>query len=590
MATEPRFESALQLLLDGQPLDLLDEAQEAPLRVLSLLEALSCLTSQRPEASHWGPYRLLDEVGRGAMGTVWRAWDSRLARVCAVKLLDRDLASQDAVMLEAQAMASIAHPGVLTVYGTESHNGQHGLCMEYVDGAPLDAIIERDGPFAVHEVLLIARAVCAAVAAVHQQGLLHGDIKARNVLRERGGRIVLADFGAASARGDMLPLRQGTRLYMSPELRAGAPPAVASDVYAVGVLCLYLLTGRHSLVSLESEAEGVPHVPPDVRGVLARLVAPEAADRPATALEAAATLDALLRSRLPDLADLRTHGLTRRWQSWPRWPRRAATLACALAALGLSGSWDSTGARAVRRAAGWKVGPKSTLVLTLNGGVAYIRGRTARLESGNPYVGALTATSGDTVYTATSPPGLVAGGIRSSARTGMVAVADEVVMCCFRDATSDGRHFYAVRRDSTLTSAIGSRPLAPATLMRFGQDWSTPEAVFKLSDTPDYSGLAFVATLDAFVVTKPRPGSTRVELWSREGALVGHIATIAGPELASAAYDPEDDSLWLAPADITGMSVGLVNVSLDGRTLERLEVPLPVSTLGPLGLEALRTP
>jgi eukaryotic-like serine/threonine-protein kinase len=184
----------------------------------------------------------MDRVGEGAFGEVYRAWDTVLEREVALKLLHA--ADEDLTLLqEARMLARLRHPNVVTVYGADRHDGRSGVWMDFIQGDTLDNLVEQRGSFGAQEALLVGVDVCSALAAAHQSGLLHRDIKAQNVMRESGGRIVLMDFGLGheTARGDPADFG-GTPLYMAPELLEGGPATVRSDLYAVGVLLFHLVT------------------------------------------------------------------------------------------------------------------------------------------------------------------------------------------------------------------------------------------------------------------------------------------------------------------------------------------------------------
>ena len=102
------------------------------------------------------------------------------------------------------------HPSVVTVYGAEEHDGRVGLWMEFIEGRTLEALLQAQGPFGAREAALVGRELCRAVAAVHGAGLVHRDIKAQNVMREDGGRLVLMDFGAGQMiQGEVAQRRAG---------------------------------------------------------------------------------------------------------------------------------------------------------------------------------------------------------------------------------------------------------------------------------------------------------------------------------------------------------------------------------------------
>jgi hypothetical protein len=199
--------------------------------------------------TRWGRFQLIDMIGQGGFGVVYRARDDQLDREVAIKLLHPRLVTREDVKAEGRALAKVEHPNVLTIYGVEEHNGQLGLCMKYIRGRTLEEIIRNDGPLNADEALVVARSICSAVAAVHQAGVLHRDIKARNIMRERHGRYVLMDFGAGvtrdAANGSRGEQTIGTPLWMAPELFDGRPASRQTDVYALGILLYYLVTGDY---------------------------------------------------------------------------------------------------------------------------------------------------------------------------------------------------------------------------------------------------------------------------------------------------------------------------------------------------------
>ena len=142
---------------------------------------------------------MLERVGEGAFGEVYRAWDTRLDREVALKLLRRQdwshAGDASAVIDEGRMLAQVRHPNVVTVHGADRIAGRVGLWMEFIHGRTLEQLLHERGPFGAGEATLIGLDVCRALSAVHRAGLLHRDIKAQNVMREDGGRIVLMDFG-----------------------------------------------------------------------------------------------------------------------------------------------------------------------------------------------------------------------------------------------------------------------------------------------------------------------------------------------------------------------------------------------------------
>lgn len=204
----------------------------------------------RPETATWGSLRLLERVGQGAFGDVFRAWDPRLDREVALKLLRQVEHGHgsvgSAVIDEGRLLARVRHPNVVTVYGADRIDGRVGLWMEFVKGRTLEAVLRDHGQFSAREAALIGLDLCRALAAVHHAGLIHRDIKAQNVMREAGGRTVLMDFGAGREDLDGTPPDMaGTPLYLAPEVFAGAAATVRSDIYSVGVLLYHLVSGSY---------------------------------------------------------------------------------------------------------------------------------------------------------------------------------------------------------------------------------------------------------------------------------------------------------------------------------------------------------
>jgi serine/threonine-protein kinase len=207
------------------------------------------------EAAHWGGLELRERLGAGTYGVVYRAYDRRLAREVALKLLQSsdDLSGQ--AVEEGRLLARVSHPHVITVFGADKFDGRVGIWMELIRGATLETLLRERGPFSAREAASIGAELCGALAAVHRAGLVHRDVKAQNVMREAGGRLVLMDFGAGqelmpgASRG-----RIGTPLYMAPELFDGAEASPQSDIYSLGVLLFHIVTGDYPVVGATSTA------------------------------------------------------------------------------------------------------------------------------------------------------------------------------------------------------------------------------------------------------------------------------------------------------------------------------------------------
>lgn len=216
----------------------------------SPIQAAAPASIAGPDAA-WGSFQLLNRVGAGGFGEVYRAWDPSLQREIALKLLlpgalDTE-AEYQATLREARALASVKHPNIVSIYGCDRHNGRVGFWTDFVHGKTLASVLVAQGPFGYHEATLIGLEVTRALSAVHRANLLHRDIKPENVMREEGGRILLMDFGlSALPQHGSLHAAQlaGTPNYMAPELFRRQPASVASDLYAVGVLLYFLVTGQ----------------------------------------------------------------------------------------------------------------------------------------------------------------------------------------------------------------------------------------------------------------------------------------------------------------------------------------------------------
>lgn len=204
----------------------------------------------------WGELRVFETLGQGGYGTVHRAHDPWLARDVALKLFTSDIAGSSQLIAEARLLAGLRHPNVLLIHGAAVHDGRVGYWSEYLKGQTLAAVLERDAAFSIDESLRIARDLASALNAVHRIGLVHGDVKAENVMRESGGRIVLMDFGASGNAGSLAArlLISGTPRYLAPEVLNGAPMSAASDWYAFGVTLYLMLAGEFPFPSLPYEA------------------------------------------------------------------------------------------------------------------------------------------------------------------------------------------------------------------------------------------------------------------------------------------------------------------------------------------------
>ncbi|WP_231956790.1 MULTISPECIES: serine/threonine-protein kinase [unclassified Actinoplanes] len=250
-----------------------------------------------------GRYRLLDELGRGGMAVVWRATDEVLNRLVAVKVLAGRYAGDERfrsrILHEARAAATLSHPNIAQIYDfgeDDSENPVPYVVMELINGPTLQQRIE-DAPLPPRRVFRICGEVAAALAAAHEDGLVHRDIKMANVMVTPAGAKVV-DFGIAAAAGPAEPEEGllGTPAYLAPERLTGGAIEPASDVYALGVL-LYRLLADESPWTVETTTQmlsahiyaepaplpDLPGVPEAVADLVDRCLAKEPADRPSAA-------------------------------------------------------------------------------------------------------------------------------------------------------------------------------------------------------------------------------------------------------------------------------------------------------------------
>jgi len=247
------------------------------------------------DRARWGHLDLLNVVGRGSYGTVYRAWDSRLERLVALKLFPRS-PHPETVMREGRMLARVRHENVVSVHGADVRDGVAGLWMEFVHGQTIDQIVKTRGPMGAREAASVGLHVARALGAIHAAHLLHCDVKAQNVVREATGRVVLMDLGAGRPLPEDMDSGAevtGTPLYMAPELfQAGALASSATDVYALGVLLFYVTTGTFPVkgqshkelkdAHLNGRIQLLAEGPPALVSIVNRALDPDPAKRPAS--------------------------------------------------------------------------------------------------------------------------------------------------------------------------------------------------------------------------------------------------------------------------------------------------------------------
>jgi hypothetical protein len=249
-----------------------------------------------PAGIQLGPYRIVEEIGRGGMGVVYLAEDVRLGRRVALKALPPVVAAnpelQQRLRREARAAATITHPAVATVYALEEIDGHLLIVSEYVAGETLRAWIDR-GPFDPARARAVAIQIAGALAAAHDAAVVHRDLKPENVLITATGDVKVVDFGIAHVEGpEATRLTRagamlGTPAYMAPEQLLGASVDSRADIYAFGVLLSEMTTGRHPLSAVTAPRSA----PTPFATIVARCIQPDPGARYASARELIAALE-----------------------------------------------------------------------------------------------------------------------------------------------------------------------------------------------------------------------------------------------------------------------------------------------------------
>ncbi|HYM45323.1 MAG TPA: protein kinase [Solirubrobacteraceae bacterium] len=243
-----------------------------------------------------GRYRLEGRLGYGGMSTVHLAFDMRLERRVAVKLLAEHLAEDPTFVSrfqrEAQAAARLVHPNIVQIFdsGLDEQSGRHFIVMEYIEGSSCAEILRDDGWVEVDEAVAIVEQACAGLHYAHRHGVVHRDVKPGNLLRSRDGEVKLADFGIAKATeqssitqvGSVL----GTAAYLAPEQARGEEAGPRADLYALGVVAYQLISGRlpYEATSLTELALKQQREEPALLDTLVAAVSRELAEAVALAL------------------------------------------------------------------------------------------------------------------------------------------------------------------------------------------------------------------------------------------------------------------------------------------------------------------
>jgi serine/threonine protein kinase/tetratricopeptide (TPR) repeat protein len=246
-------------------------------------------------------YRILERIGEGGMGVVFKAEDTRLKRTIALKFLPPELTrnseAKERFIHEAQAASALQHNNICVVYDIdESDDGQMFISMEYIEGETLRDRLER-GPLPIDQAIELTLQIGKALAKAHELGIVHRDIKPANIMLTRDGTAKIVDFGLAKLTGRSVLTQAGstvgTLAYMSPEQIRGMPADRRTDIWALGAVLYELLSGKqpfrgeYNAAILFAILEGEPEplgslaqgIPPEIPDVVARALAKDAADR-----------------------------------------------------------------------------------------------------------------------------------------------------------------------------------------------------------------------------------------------------------------------------------------------------------------------
>jgi eukaryotic-like serine/threonine-protein kinase len=373
-----------------------------------------------------GRYRLVELLGQGGMATIYRARDNQLERDVAVKILRPEYGADpdfiDRFRHEAQAAASLNHPGIVAVhdYGTDPAGPY--IVMELIEGEDLATIVRRTGALPPRAAARLVAQAARAIAAAHDRGFVHRDVKPGNLLVTREGRLKVTDFGIARALSESALTLPGTTLgsvhYFSPEQARGELATPASDIYSLGIVLYELLTGRRpwtgdtaAAIATARLTGAVPSpsaahggIPPTIEAIVRKALAPNPDERFASAAEMAEALEGFLGEERGD--GLRAAGAS-----------GAAAGAAGLAAGAAGGGAAATGTAAGAAAAGAAGGAAGGLAADAAAGAAASPTLAAGVARPNP--GASIA------YPREAYAGAAPVGARSGGRGGPPASGDE---------------------------------------------------------------------------------------------------------------------------------------------------------------------
>lgn len=265
-----------------------------------------------------GRYEIISELGGGGMARVYRGQDRLLHRNVTIKILREQYASDKDFLIrfenEAQAVARLSHPNVVSIYDVGQENDLHYLIMEYVEGSTLKALIADKAPLPPLQAIDIARQICSALEHAHENEVIHRDIKPHNILITKNGQAKVTDFGIAQAVNEATMSYSGTMVgsvhYLSPEQARGGVTGAAADIYSFGIVLYEMLTGqlpfqgdtpvavaiKHLQEMPRPLQEINPEVPPALERIVMRTLEKDPSRRYQTAADLHAELETVKRA------------------------------------------------------------------------------------------------------------------------------------------------------------------------------------------------------------------------------------------------------------------------------------------------------
>ncbi|MCL5985415.1 MAG: serine/threonine protein kinase [Actinobacteria bacterium] len=205
------------------------------------------MNNDLPQNMLLGRYQISGAIGQGGFGKIYRAYDSRMGREVAIKVIE-DTHNPEYLIRESKIIARISHPNIVTIYDLQEDRNNVYMIMELIEGTSLQEIYDSGATLSVSEAISIAYQVCSALEAAHRRGIAHLDIKPSNILISRDGKIKVADFGIARILGESYEEDEGyilgTEEYMAPEVLEGEAMDSLSDIFAAGIVIYEMLTGN----------------------------------------------------------------------------------------------------------------------------------------------------------------------------------------------------------------------------------------------------------------------------------------------------------------------------------------------------------